>query len=108
MRDANRVAYRDFIHSEIEQTLTQRDDAIDWDVTFVRTTEAGRKITTHAQAGLARSGRDFAVRDERLVDRLIDVALAEGLGRGGEDCHLRHAGLDGAFDALEDPHQPRM
>ena len=75
---------------------------------FERTAEAGREVAADAHALAERGVADRLVGGERLVDGLVDVLLAEGLGRGGEDGDLGDAGGLGAVEAGQVRHQRRV
>jgi hypothetical protein len=66
---------------------------------LVRAPERGREVSAHAQPRRERAIAHALVGRERIVDALIDVLAAEGVGRGGEDCDFRDAGGDRAIEA---------
>ncbi len=79
MRDADRVAHGHLEDAHFEQLLAERLDDHGVDVAFVRTTEAGREVAAHAHAVVERTPCDASCGRHRRVDRLVEVALREGL-----------------------------
>ena len=70
-----------------------------------RAAEAGREIRAHRQLHRPRLVAHLLRLCERLVNRLVDVALAEGFGRRREDRHFVHARLAGARQPLQVRHE---
>jgi hypothetical protein len=103
--DADRVAERDLVHSELGQPDRDRRRAHGIDGALIRTAEHGREVAAHPQALRACLGDDRRKIVERLVDAHPDVLLVERLGNGGEDRHVLRAGGQRALEALGVRHQ---
>jgi len=78
MRDADGVADGHFGGPHCDEGRRQRRHPVGRDRPLERTAERGRQVGAHSHAGGDRANRDVAINLERLVDRPVEVPLAEG------------------------------
>src|SRR5688572_7781997 len=101
VRDSDGVADRYLVGAEIDQPRGQVGNALGRHRPFEGAAEAGREIRPNRQFHRPRLVGDLLGLSERLVDGLVDVALAEGLGRRGEHRDLVHPGLAGTRQPMQ-------
>src|SRR4051794_30514044 len=89
MRDTDRVADRNFEAPHLNQGGRNPGDAFRRDVSFERTAKCRRYVPADLHAPFKCTRADGAIRLQRFVDRLVDVATAERLGCGCEHRDLR-------------------
>ena len=82
--DADRVAERDLVATQIVQAPGDAHDVGDRHVALVRAAEHGRDIAAHAHAVGARALHDRHEAFDRFVDRGVDVLAVERFARGRE------------------------
>jgi len=106
---ADGVAERDLVAAHVPQSLRHAGGDGGVDVALIGAAQHAGDVPAHAPAQLLGPRRDGGEALQALVDRAVDVLLAEALRGGAEDGDLVHAGgLLGGLHALHVGHQDRI
>ena len=89
--DTDRVGDAHLVASHLEERGHQSLHVIDGNVALVGAAGHGRHIAAHTEAGLDGAACDLGEHHHALVDRTVDVAMAELLAGGAEHGDLRHS-----------------
>src|SRR6266487_140484 len=102
------ITEREFLNAHLKQRLSDSENMMGIDVSFVGTSKDSRDIATHRDTFLARQVYYRTEICQALSDSRIDIMAREAFASGSKDGDRAHTSRESTFHALEIRHQDRI